>query len=60
VYEHLARTELARAHYLESRGDLDGMQDALGRASRYLDQDEAAKPGTMPARYFRLVSAVLG
>ncbi|HSS03535.1 MAG TPA: hypothetical protein VLM79_41005, partial [Kofleriaceae bacterium] len=59
VYEHLARSELGRARYLESRGDLDGVQDALERASRYLDEDEAATPGTMAAKYWRLVAVVM-
>ena len=59
VYEHLARTELVWARYLASRGDLDGMQDALGRASSRLDDYEATNPGSWPAKYYRLVVAVI-
>src|SRR6185295_570593 len=51
--------ELGRARYLESRGDLDGVQDALERASRHLAEDEAATPGTMAAKYWRLVVVVI-
>ncbi|TMQ18508.1 MAG: hypothetical protein E6J91_07775 [Deltaproteobacteria bacterium] len=59
VYEHLARTELATARYLEARGDFGGMNEALERAQDRIDQDESARPGSMPAQYYRLVTAVI-